>query len=290
MRRRVADWLNERGRTADDTGHADRARRYYRLATKVDLSWSVPFYNLGLLEKYARRWEDSLRHNQNAAALDPKDEAAWWNLGIAATALRNWPEARRAWHGFGIDIPDGTGVVEMPVVAACVRLNPNGDGEVVWGDRIDPARIVLLNVPLAESGHRFHDIVLHDGAQNGSRMRDGREYPVFDALSIWQPSDYSTFEVSLNVPNQSDEDRLVELCREYKIGVEDWSTVDMICAECSRGNPGPHDCKRKPESTNRKYALAAKSEDELQTLLTAWAAEDEIRKYEGIKLVLPAVN
>jgi hypothetical protein len=261
MRRKIADWLNEKGRTADNTGRADRARRLYRLASQFDPSWSTPFYNLGLLEKYAGQWEDSLRLNQKAAALDPKSEAAWWNLGIAATALRNWPEARRAWRGFGIDIPDGNGEVEMPVVAACVRLDPNGDGEVVWGDRIDPARIILLNVPLAESGHRFHDIILHDGAPNGSRMRDGKEYPVFDALGLWQPSDYSTFAASLNVPGQSDEDRLVELCRQRKIGVEDWSTVRMICAECSRGNPGPHDCKQQSESTNRQYALAAKSEE-----------------------------
>lgn len=286
MRRRIADWLNERGRTADNTGHADRARGLYRLASQFNPSWSTPFYNLGLLEKYAGRWEDSLRLNQRAAALNPDDEAAWWNLGIAATALRNWPEARRAWRGLGIDIPDGDGEVEMPVVAACVRLGPNGSGEVVWGDRIDPARIVLLNVPLPESGYRFHDIVLHDGASNGSRMRDGVEYPVFDALGLWQPSKYSTFAVRLNVPNMADQDRLVELCRERKIGIEDWSTVRMICAECSRGNPGPHDCKQPHNTSCQSYAVAANSDDDLRMLLTAWVAEGEAREYDGIELLL----
>ena len=92
------------------------------------------------------------------------------------------------------------------------------------------------------------------------------------------------------MPSQSDEDRLVELCRERKIGVEDWSTVRMICAECSRGNPGPHDCKQQYDSTKRQYALAAKSEDEVRMLLTAWVAEDEIRGYAGIDLLLPGVN
>lgn len=290
MRRKIADWLNERGRTADNTGHADRARRLYRFASQFDPSWSTPLYNLGLLEKYAGSWEDSLRLNQRAAALNPDDEAAWWNLGIAATALRNWPEARRAWRGFGIEIPDGDGEVEIPVVAACVRLDPNGSGEVIWGDRIDPARIVLLNVPLAESGYRFHDIVLHDGAPNGSRMRDGVEYPVFDSLGLWQPSDYSTFSANLHVPSEVDEDRLVELCRERTIGVEDWSTVRMICAECSRGNPGPHDCKQYSESTSRSYAMAAKSEHEVRTLLTTWVAEDETREYGAIELLVPGVG
>jgi hypothetical protein len=282
MRRRIADWLNERGRTANDEG---RGRRFQRLAAFIDPNWSVPLYNLGLSSKYAGRWEESLHFNQRAAALDPKDEAAWWNLGIAATALHDWPEARRAWRGFGINIPDGDGEVEMPVVTACVRLNPNGSGEVVWGDRIDPARIVLLNVPLPESGHRFHDIVLHDGAANGSRVRDGSEYPVFDELSVWQASDYSTFEVSLNVPGQSAEDCLVEFSRGSEIGVEDWSTIRMICAECSRANPAPHDCKQ-TDAAPRPYAFAAKSEDDLRVLLTKWVAETPGAEYGAVDLVL----
>jgi hypothetical protein len=287
MRRKIADWLNERGRTASDAGSNGRACRLQRLAAFVDPKWSVPWYNLGLTAKYEGRWQDSLRFNQRCAALDPEDEAAWWNLGIAATALHNWPEARRAWRGFGIDIPDGAGEVQMPVVSACVRLDPDRAGEVVWGDRIDPARIVVLNVPLPESAHRFHDIVLHDGAANGSRTRDGAEYPVFDELGVWLTSDYSTFEVRLSVPNQAAEDRLVEFCRGRKIGVEDWSTIRMVCAECSRGSPAPHDCQRS-DLTRRPYALAAKSEDDLRMLLTEWVAETPGAEYGAVDLVLRA--
>jgi hypothetical protein len=287
MRRTIAHWLNERGSIADDTGNKDRGRRLQRLASLVDPNWSVPWYNLGLSSKYAGMWEESLRFNQRASALNPKDEAAWWNLGIAATALRNWPEARRAWRGFGIDIPDSAGEVEMPVVTACVRLDPNRSGEVVWGDRIDPARIILLNVPLPESGHRFHDIVLHDGAANGSRTRDGADYPVFDELGVWQPSNYSTFEVSLNVPNEAAEDRLIEFCRGRRIGIEDWSTIRIICAECSRGNPAPHNCTKQAETTGRPYALAAKSEDDLRMLLTEWVAATPGAECGAVDLVLP---
>ena len=286
MRRKIANWLNERGRSINDVGNKDRARRFHRFAAYVDPNWSVPWYNLGLVAKYASRWEDSLRFNQRAAALNPEDEAAWWNLGIAATALHNWPEARRAWQAFGIDIPDGAGEVEMPVVTACVRLDPDRSGEVVWGHRIDPARIVLLNVPLPESGHRFHDIVLHDGAPNGHRTRDGAEYPVFDELSVWRCSDYSTFEVSLKIPSQAAEDRLTEFCRGRKIGIEDWSTIRMICAECSRGNPAPHDCKEHPDNARKPYALAAKSEDDLRMLLTEWVAETPGAEYGAVDLVL----
>lgn len=262
----------------------------YRLAIRFDPKWSSPCYNLGLQDKYAGRWEDSTRWNRRAVELDPKNEAAWWNLGIAATALHDWPEARRAWRGFGIELPEGTGEVEMPIVSACVRLDPNGCGEVVWGGRIDPARIVVFNVPLPESGFRFHDIVLHDGAPNGSRARNGEEYPVFDGLALWKASEYSTFEAKLNVPTQGDEDRLVELCRDRKIGIEDWSTVRMICEECSRGNPGPHECSEHTENTRRPYAFGAQSEDDVRMVLTVWVAEDERREYDAVGLRVAGGN
>jgi hypothetical protein len=50
-----------------------------------------------------------------------------------------------------------------PPVTACVRLNPQSSGEVVCGERLDPARLLILSVPLPESRHRFYDIVLNDG-------------------------------------------------------------------------------------------------------------------------------
>ena len=101
---------------------------------------SEHWYNAGLAAKYKGELTESLRCNQKAVELDPRNEAAWWNLGIAATALRNWPEARRAWRGFGIDVPPGDNEMRDAGQTACVRLNPSADGEVVWGERIDPAR------------------------------------------------------------------------------------------------------------------------------------------------------
>src|SRR5205807_10273545 len=69
-----------------------------------------------------------------------KDKAAWWNQGIAATALGRWGLARRAWAGFGIDLPAGEGPLDFPCGSCPVRLCPDGDAEVVWAHRIDPAR------------------------------------------------------------------------------------------------------------------------------------------------------
>jgi tetratricopeptide (TPR) repeat protein len=86
MRRR-AERLNAKAIDLEEKGWAAEAEDLYRKAAKADPSWSVPWFNLGLLAKRQRRWADSREHNRAALALDAGDEGAWWNLGIAATAL-----------------------------------------------------------------------------------------------------------------------------------------------------------------------------------------------------------
>jgi len=120
--RRVAQSIRKRSERRWETG----AERLYKLASTLAPQWSVPWYNLGLLTKNTGRWEDSLIFNQCALSLNPGDEGACWNLGIAATAMHDWPEARRAWKHYGIDISDGVGEVMTAPVSACVRLNPRG--------------------------------------------------------------------------------------------------------------------------------------------------------------------
>jgi len=184
MRRLLANWFNDRGRKADDLGLSSRAVRFYSFASSIDPGWSAPRYNLGLLYKYLGNWQESLRYNEQAAALSEDDEAAWWNLGIAATALRDWTKARLAWERVGIKLPSGAGELNWPPMPACVRLEPKKSGEVVWGERLDPARILVLSVPLPASKYRFRDIVLNDGAANGTRMLNSVEIPVFDELEV----------------------------------------------------------------------------------------------------------
>lgn len=158
------------------------------------------------------RWQESLGCNQKAVALNPDNEAAWWNLGIAATALRDWPEARRAGKKYGVQLDEGNDEVTMPVVTGCVRLNPAAEGEVVWGERIDPARFLILNVPLPESDHRYRDIVLNDGAPSGTGEKNGERVDVFNELEVWEVSEYKTFEVDLEVPSEAAERQLTEIC------------------------------------------------------------------------------
>ena len=253
-----------------------------------DKARAIEEYNLGLEAKYRGDWALSLAHNQRAAALNPDDPATWWNLGIAATALRDWKEARRAWGKYGITVDDGDGEVIMPRSTGCVRLNPSGSSEVVWGLRIDPARILIENVPLPESDRRCGDIILHDGAPAGTRTSNGREYSVFDELEVWKVSAYSTFEVDLEVPSDLALDRLVGRCRELQLGIEDWRTIRMLCSACSRGTPGEHTCGG--TVSGNRYGFGATSEAELRRVLQEWAEMEDGAAVGEVTLLLPGVN
>jgi tetratricopeptide (TPR) repeat protein len=265
----VARGLDERGRTAE-------AARLYRRAIRVDPTWSVPLYNLGLLYKKQRRWPESLRYNRRAAALNPADEAAWWNLGIAATALRRWRVAREAWRGFGIAVPDGCGPVDFPCGFTPVRLNPDGDGEVVWAHRLDPARAALDSIPLPESGFRWRDVVLNDGAPTGYRQVRGKEYPVFDALELFERSAFGTYVARVKMPNKpAYVDELARQASELEGSAEDWSTsVNMICKACSEGRPHEmHDRKRAPRGGVHLIGIAARDREHATQILHTWEAD-----------------
>lgn len=246
-------------------------------------------YNLGLAAKYRGEWEQSLLHNQLAAELNGEDEATWWNLGIAATALSRWDEVRRAWAKCGIELDAGIDEVHWDPCTSCVRLNPDESGEVVWGSRLDPARIRVLNVPLPSSDRRYGDILVHDGAQEGARSSRGNEYPVFNELAVWQCSAHSTFEVELVMPTVSAFQSLEERCRQNDMWVEDWGTVRSLCAECSKGNPTEHSCTAE-ETGQSKFGFAAKSENGLRQVLRDWAELEDGAEIGDVHLVVSGVS
>jgi len=233
----------------------------------------VPLYNLGLLFKEQRQWEQSLDYNRQATALEPENEAAWWNLGIAATALGRWDVARAAWRGFGIHMPDGEGPIDFPCGYGPIRLNPDGDAEVVWAQRIDPARAVVSNIPFRESGHRWQDVVLNDGAPVGYRTYNGQEYPVLNALQLLEVSPFGTYVARVQMPNQRDYlVKLAEIADQAGGSAEDWSTsIRMICKACSEGRPHQtHDTEAPPPEGTHLIALAARDREHAQNMLFVW--------------------
>src|SRR5690348_5490828 len=114
---------NERGNRLAGAGDDQAAEAAYREAIALHPDYESAWFNLGLVFKRRHDWEECRGASLRAAELDPrKEQPAWWNLGIAATALRDWPTARRAWKGYGVDIPDGEGPIEMKLGMTPVRI------------------------------------------------------------------------------------------------------------------------------------------------------------------------
>src|SRR5579863_739535 len=262
--------LNALGGELSEKGWYVEAEKAYRDAGAIAPTWSVPWYNLGLMQKYRGEWAASMECNLRATELAPSDEAAWWNLGIAATALGHWDQARLAWTKCGISVPEGDGPIEMHLGSVPIRLSGRADGEVVWATRIDPARAVLLNVPLPDSGHRWRDLVLHDGAANGHRMLRGREVPVFDSLQRLAASQYRTYVVDVDAGPEAME-MLSTVADELGGAAEDWSTnTRNLCRECSEGTPGHlHDVDHSSPA-HQSAGVAARDRHHLDEILATW--------------------
>jgi tetratricopeptide (TPR) repeat protein len=286
MRQRsLAGQFNARGNQMAGKGDRARAVRDYTAAARFDPSWSVPRCNLGLQTKYLHQREDSLRYNRRACELDGEDEASWWNMGIAATALPNWKEARRAWKQVGVDLPDGDGDRRFPPMTACVRINPD-ESPVIWGERIDPVRLLIRSIPLPDSRHRYRDILLHDGTRSGTRMMDEEQVPVFDELEVWQPSQFATYQAGIRIPDAEAETALEQLAGDIGVALEDWSKLSLVCPQCSRGNPVPHECDvREPEDGLKSYALAAETESTARYVLDEWAKRTAGASYSDLRVV-----
>jgi len=266
----AAERFNEEGRECADRGDVAGAERAYLSAAALEPQWAAPLYNLGLLYKYELRWNESLDFNRKALAADPDHEAALWNRGIAATALGYWTEARDCWSKCGLADPGGADPPDYRLGRIPVRLDPNGEGEVVWGVRLDPARVRLTNIPLPSSEFRWGDIVLNDGAAEGHRTVNEKTYPVFNVLQRLVPSTLSTFVVELASVDDKSIEALEELAYEMGGAAEHWgSSTRILCRDCSFGNPHEH---TEPTGTpaHPHCGLVASGADVAQAILDRW--------------------
>jgi tetratricopeptide (TPR) repeat protein len=93
-----------RAYAADD---ADGIARALAHLTELRPGDAAAWFDRGLHAKRQRDWALSAECNARALELerDGVDNPSAWNLGIAATALADWPAARRAWLAYGIALP-----------------------------------------------------------------------------------------------------------------------------------------------------------------------------------------
>lgn len=284
----IAVPVNGLGRILQSRGRNKWAETAYATACRIAPRWNSPWFNRGLISKFERRWTDSQRFNQVAAELDPLFLPAWWNLGIAATANRDWQTARLAWTHYGLEVPEGDGPLVMNLGPVPIRIDPRGKAEVVWCARLDPARAQIVNIPFPDSGHAYFDTVLNDGEPLGYREYAGQQIPVFNELELFEQSSWSTYSANLSIPDPEAFQALSELAQTHELALEDWSTVRMLCAACSEGIPHEHDTAEDTRDWQpaRKIGIAARALDDVQELLNAWSWSGQFREVGEIECVL----
>ncbi|RZU73992.1 hypothetical protein EV384_2428 [Micromonospora kangleipakensis] len=237
----------------------------------------VWWYDAALAYKFLRNWVKAYELGREAAARAKrgKQDPAFWNLGIAATIMEDWATARDAWRGYGLTVPDGDGEIMADFGVTPIRLNPDGGGEVVWARRLCPARAQVLNVPTPESGRRFGEIVVHDGAPNGERTVDGRTYSVFDELLLFRASGLPTTTVEVTAATPEDVRALAALFDEHGYAAEPSSGVRMICACCSESSVAQD--SHHAVAGGQRVNLAAPV-DEIPALMERWQSAARERR------------
>ena len=304
---RAYDDIDRDDGAAPDAGQ--RAERADAIATELlrrDPDVHSLWFDRALLAKWRRDWpaaqELGTRALELVAPEDREQEPTAWNLGIAATARRDWAAARAAWTAFGISVSGaGAEPIAGDMGTVPVRLNPpprfvgrrevEVDGrawesEVVWGVRLDPARVQLVSVPLPTSGHRYGDVVLHDGDVHGTREVDGEEHPVFEEIELWERSPRPTLSVALTATDE-DVEELVSALDDAGLAAEDWTgSVRVLCAACSEGAAGAHDHPVDGSTgTGRTIGLSG-DPDDAAAVLAAWCRRGAGRQHGELTVEL----
>jgi hypothetical protein len=159
-------------------------------------------------------------------------EACKWNLGIAATMLKDWRLARQCWNSFGMNYEIIDEDTAGNIGETSIRISPNACAETVWAIRICPARALIKNIPLPDSEHRFKDVVLNDGAPNGYRMSEGKEYPVLDEIQHLSSSDYQTYSIKCKLMT----DASLKICNRDAGKLTSLLKIGQQVCRCSANN------------------------------------------------------
>jgi len=286
FRNRATFAEGERALDRNDTAAAVAA--FERYVAIDDLNPSA-WFNLGLAYKFQRDWPNSVRCNRRSAELAPSSKEAHWNLGVAATAIRDWATARAAWRGIGLEPPAGNDPPEFAGLGMTpIRLHSDDGSETVWATRLDPCRARIESVPLPESGHLWGDVVLHDVVPNGTRQIGERTWSVFDELLRMDASGAATFESRVTVPTDADSLALNELFADLDVGAEDWTdSIEMLCNQCSTSNVHRHaspDDATPIRMVVRRYGFGG-DRDMIVAGLERWAAADAGRSFEPIEQI-----
>lgn len=253
------------------------AVKLYKRIVKEARHWADPHVRLGEIYKYRQEWKPALYYNKKAVSLDAGNQSAWWNVGIAATALKKGRLARNVWAKFGLSAD------EPSLGPVSVRLHCEGQFEIMWASRLGPARGLVRNIPHPRSGRRYGDLILFDHVIRGHHTSDIYRLPVFDELGLLKRSHYQTFSCVLQSPDKKDITTLQQLCRDQNLGFEVWANASRTFTSQYFGDTPEyyfHNFEAPPELL---VAIASKNKDTALDVLDSWTVIS-LKGYEDFQI------
>ncbi len=232
-------------------------------------NWYPPHALLGDIYKHRQEWKAALHYNKKSVALDASDRHAWWNIGIAATALKKTRLARSIWTKFGLN-----GAEKLPNLKS-VRIAYGRQFDIIWVRPIDPVKGIISSIPSPATGRCFRDIILLDGVVAGHNVVNGKKYPVFEELGLFKRSTYRTFSCKVHLEAAYDLKSLEKLCLEAGLGFENWSNAAWVFSNQHKKNALPEyygtDSKKAASFVREVHvAIAARRQREVEEVLRDW--------------------
>lgn len=187
-------------------------------------------FNLGVVQKRRGDWTGCRETFERVQAEKPSQAGAW-NLGIACTALRDWPAARAAWTAVGFDMPPGDGDIARPgerlPVKLPTRAGSEAAAEIIWGERLCPARMRLLQAPRYTDVAAFGDVILVDGVAEGEvQGPDGQPIPVLPHLGPFES--WGGHTIPLTGPRHPEAAAFVEALRAGGLIATPWADRELV--------------------------------------------------------------
>lgn len=260
----------EQATAYDAAGDVYNATKLYKRVIKLEPEWSLPYFRLLAIYKRRQEWKPAFHYAKRSLALDPSDAGNWWDLGIAATALKKWRIAKNVWGKF--DLPVSLPKTDQTIFS--LALTYGRQMELIWARPLCPARAEIISIPRPDSQRFYKDIVLYDRRQlQGHNITGNRKLPIYEYLGHWKHSNYRTFSCWLYTVEDKDVETLAALCANVGFGFENWSNSAL--------NAVPKKREKKPEFYNFKerdeapaaaqwVAVAAHNRREVERLLRQW--------------------
>ena len=249
---------------------AYQAVKILRKLVKERPSWATPNYWLAKIYKQRREWKPCLHYSQRAVECDPKELECWEWMGLAAAALGRWPMARKAWMKLGFPYSLQEGIAEPQLGGIVVCLNEKTRPEIVWANRMDPARARLESVPQPSSGFHHQDILLIERAENMHHILGTHKIPVFRVIERLKDSRIPTFSVELHTQENSEVQLLAHLCHQQRLGFDNWSMANRQMSIRQNEQINYYKMESEPSGSTTLIGLAARKKITIHKVLQEW--------------------